>query len=376
MESQELKLVRADPARPRSPAAIALGATVLAAAALATFFGADAARRSFDPAALAESALARSLASNDPEPARQAREILGARLRRNPLDAVSRTIAASLLVETATTEGEREAAVSQAQAATRLTPSDAAVAHGVARVLSRCGRTGLALKETARMFGYAPQEAAAALADIEPFLAGDRLDDGLPAFPTAWLAWSEKLRADGREDEAAARLAALLVRWPDDLEARRVAAGVAAGGDRIDELSRLVPPSLALPETAEAASLYAFRARSKVAAGDTAGAHADALRAIALSHEGPWVMALAGDAFAASEPALARDYWTRALYRLLAKPATRGEAILLRFRLARFDDREGHAGDALRGWRTILAERPDDEEAKRRVAALTGEGPP
>lgn len=87
------------------------------------------------------------------------------------------------------------------------------------------------------------------------------------------------------------------------------------------------------------------------------------------------MLALAGDALVASDPALARDYWTRALYRLLEKPETRGGAIWLRFRLARQNDREGRAGDALREWRTILAERPDNGEANRRVAELTGGSP-
>jgi hypothetical protein len=222
------------------------------------------------------------------------------------------------------------------------------------------------------MFGYAPNVAAATLADIEPFVDGDRLLDGLPDEPTAWLAWSVKLRNAGREAEADARLALLLARWPHDLEALRVAASVAAGRNRIDELARLVPPALALPSTAEAAPLHAFRARTKAAAGDRAGSRADARLAITLSHEDPWVLALAGDAVAAIDPALARDCWTRALYRLLARQETRGGAIWLRIRLARLDDREGRAGDALRAWRSVLDERPDDGEAKRRVAELTG----
>ena len=165
------------------PAAVGLGAAVLAAAGLATLCGADAARRHFDPAHLAESGLARTLATHDPEPAREARELLEKRLRRNPLDTASRTIAASLLVETATTEAQREAAVAQAEAAVRLTPVDASVAHRAARVLARCGRTDLALQETARLFEYAPQSAASTLADIEPFVAVDRLDDALPPSP-------------------------------------------------------------------------------------------------------------------------------------------------------------------------------------------------
>lgn len=376
MQRSELKLVTAERAGPKRPAALGLGATVLAAGVLATVCGADADRRRFEPARLAESGLARTLATGDPEPAREARAVLEARLRRNPLDTASRTIAASLLVETATTEAQREAAVAQALAAVRLTPGDASVAHRVARMLARCGRTDLALQETAKLFAYAPQAAASTLADVEPFVAVDRLEDALPPLPAAWLAWSAKLRADRRVQEADERLAALLARWPGDLEARRVAASIAAGRDRIDELLRLVPPSLALPETPKAAALYAYRAKSKTVEGDATGAHADAALAIALSDDDPWVLALAGDAFAGTEPKIARTYWTRALHLLTEKPGTRGPAISLRYRLARLDDREGRAGDALREWRTILAERPEDVEAKRRVAALTGAPPP
>jgi hypothetical protein len=372
VERSELKLVAAEPARPREPAALAFGAAVLAAAALATAFGADSARRPFNPGKLAESAMARTLADNDPQPAREAQDLLRERLRRFPLDAASRTIAASLRTETAVDDSERSKAVDQVLAATRLVASDEWISRGAARVLTRCGRIDLALREIARMFGYAADDAAATLAQVEPFVADDRLEDGIPASPPAWLAWSVRLRADGRHDEADARLAALLDRWPGDLRALRVAASVAAGRERIDELSRLVPPTLALAENADNASLLVFRARSKGASGDVAGARADALRAIALSGGDPWVLVLAGDAFATSEPALARDYWTRALYRLLEKPGTRGGAIWVRFRLARQHDREGRAGDALREWRTILAERPDDGEAKRRIAELTG----
>ncbi len=376
MQRSELKLVTADPAGPRRPAAVGLGAAVLVAAGLATLRGADTARLPFAPSPIAESALARTLATGDSEPARDALDRLRERLRLNPLDSASRTIAASLLVETAATESEREAAAAQVEAAVRLTPFNASVAHRAARVLSRCGRNGPALQEVKKMFAYAPQSAAATLADIEPFVPDDRLDDALPPLPSAWLAWSFRLRADGREADADLRLAALLAQWPGDLPALRVAASVAAGRDRIAELTRLVPPSLALPATPEVAPLFAYRARSKAIAGDAAGAHADAENAIALSHENPWVVVLAGDAFASSEPNLAREYWTRALYRLQARPGTRGQALSLRYRLARLDEREGRAGDALREWRTILAERPGDIEAKRRVAALTGETPP
>ena len=375
MEQPELKLVTAEPARAREPAALGFGAALLAAAAIATLFGADAARRPFNPGKLAESAMAKTLAGNDPQPAREAQDILRERLRRVPLDATSRMIAASLRAETSADASERSEAVDQILAATRLVASDEWVSRGSARVLARCGRTDLALREIARMFGYAPDVAATTLAQVEPFVAADQLESGIPESPAAWLAWSVKLRADGRHDEADARLAALLERWPGELAALRIAASVAVGRERIDELQRLIPPDFVLAETADNAPLLAFRARSKAASGDEAGARADALRAITLSGDAPWVLVQAGDALATIDPASARDYWTRALYLLVEKPETRGGAIWVRFRLARQNEREGRAGDALREWRTILAERPEDGEAKRRVAELTGGSP-
>jgi hypothetical protein len=358
VERPELKVVPEEREQPRGSSPALLGVAVLAAAGLATAFGADAARRPFDPASLAESALARSLAADDPRPAEQAEALLRARLRRNPLDGATRTIAASPIAETATNDVERKVAALQAEAAARLTPADVGVARGAARVLARCGGSDLALQRIARLFAYAPSVAAAALADIEPFVEGDRILDGLPQDPVAWLAWSERLRNTGRGQEADARLALLLERWPDDLAALRVAAAVAASRNRIDDLKRLVPPTLALPATTESASLYAYRARTKAAGGDAAGARADAAFAVKLSRGDPWVLALAGDALVEREPPIARDYWTRALYGLLASRESRGAAVWVRFRLARLDDREGRAGDALRAWRSILEDGP------------------
>jgi hypothetical protein len=376
VERPELKLVADAPEGAGTPAATSLGAAVLVAAGLATLFGADAARRPFAPAPLAESALALTLSTGDTLPAKDALAALNLRLRRNPLDGTTRTIAASLMAETAASAAERAAAVKQALAAIRVTPSEEHVAHGAARVLARCGYADLALREVARMFDYNPNEAAATLFELAPFVPEDRLETGLQDTPEAWLAYAERLRRAGLPDEADARLTALLTRWPEDLPALGVAASAAASRDRMDDLVRLVPPTRSLPETAEAARLYAYRARTKAAGGDAEGARSDAARAAALSNDAPWVLALSGDALASVEPELARDYWTRALYRLASQSKTQGEAIWLRYRLARLDDRQGRAGDALREWRTILAARPDDAEAKRRVQELTGERSP
>ena len=376
MDRPELKLVKGPQERRRTPAAAWLGAAVLGAAVLATARGADASRRPVDVASLAESSLARTLATKDPAPAREALERLRRHLARTPLDSASRTIAASLMVETADTDAERAAAAEQAQAATRLVATDEWIAHGAARVLARCGRHEAALKEVERMFAYAPDEAAATLADVEPFVASARLEDGLPPTAAAWLSWSTRLRMTGREKEADERLANLLARWPNDLASLAEAASVAAAHDRTQDLVRLIPPSRTLPDTPGAARLFAFRARSKAETGDPAGAATDALHAAELAPGDPWVPVLAGDALASIDPELARDFWNRALYRFLADETTREGARWVRARLARLDERQGRAGDALRGWREILAEHPDDDEAQRRIQDLTGAGAP
>jgi hypothetical protein len=164
------------------------------------------------------------------------------------------------------------------------------------------------------MFAYDARAAAAALSDIEPFVEVDRLEEGLPASAEAWLAWHDRLRAAGRDPEADARLAAVHARWPRNLAAVAAAASVAAGRGDVDDLARIVPASLELPATIEAAPLHAYRAWTKAASGDAAGARADALRAIALSHGEPSFFLLAGDALAATDPSLARNYWTRSLH--------------------------------------------------------------
>jgi tetratricopeptide (TPR) repeat protein len=372
VERPDLRLVGAPQAEARSPAALAVGAAILVAAIVATLAGADASRRPIDAAADADAALAATLSSGQAGPAHRAVVLLRDRLRANPLDAGTRTILASLLVESGDGGDRRDEAARQALAAVRLAPTDEWIGSAAARVLARCGKIEAALEEAAHIFAYAPDDGAAVLAAIEPFVPQGRLDEGLPASARAWLAWSIRLRALGREDEADAWLARLLAQWPGDLPALTVAASAAASRDRIAELVHLVPPSLSLPETPEAAALRAFRARSKAVSGDAAGSEADARRAVELSHGDPWVLTLAGDAVAERSPALARDWWTRALYRDLADPSSREAAVWVRAKLARLDEREGRAADALRLWRSILDDRPDDPEARHRAAELTG----
>ena len=375
MERPELTLVTSPPAPHRTPAAALAGTLVLGAAVLATASGADVARRPFHAATLAETALARTLSGEDSRAAGEALESLRTRLRVTPLDAITRTTAACLRVETAMTDADRAAAVAQAVAAFRLVGTDEWIARASALVLARCGETEAALDTIASIFDYAPEAAAAALSEIEPFVPADLLERGIPATPAAWLAWSARVRALGREAEADARLAELLARWPDDLDSLQSAASIAAGRDRVDELVRWVPPTLAIPETPKAATLFALRARSKAATGDAGGARRDAAAAVALRPDDPWVAVAAGDALVTIDTAAARDSWTRALFAVEAQSPSRDAAVWIHFRLARLDDREGRGASALRHWRSILAARPNSSEAKRRIDELTGGSP-
>ncbi len=360
------------PASGRSLGAAAVAVAILSAAALATAMGADAGRTRLDAASLAESALARSLSAHDDAPAREALGRIREHLRMTPLDAATRIIGASLTVEIAPDAEGREAAARQTLSAARLAATDEWIAHGAARVLARCGQPEPALREIRSVFAYAPEVAAQALSEVEPFVDPGAIDHGIPETPSAWLAWSVRLRAMGREAEADAWLAALRSRWPGDLDGLRADAALAAARDRIDVLSRVVPPTAEIAPTRENASLLAYRARTKAAAGDAPGARADAERAIELSRHDPWIETLAGDAMVSVDPAFARRCWSRALYRLEGSAETRPAARWNRSRLARLDEAEGRAGDALRGWRAILAEYPDDADAKRRIAELTG----
>jgi len=333
---------------------------VLAASILATVAGADRARVPFDARAIAETSLAAELGAGDPAAVPVALTRLTARLADFPTDAATRTILASLLLES-DGEAARAAAMIEIRTAVRDDPYGVGVRCAAARIEARSGRSAEALAEVRAIFAFDAVEASSALSDVEPFVPGGRVEDAIPDDATAWLAWSRRLRALGREREADERL--------DDLSIRAAAAEIAAGRGRLADLARLVPPGLAIPEDAGHAALIAYRARSREDSGDPAGARRDALLAAALSDDAPWILALSGDAIVGTDAALARDLWTRARFALES-----GREADARFwidaRLARLDEREGKASDALRRWREVLALRPDDAEAKARVADL------
>lgn len=297
---------------------------------------------------------------------------LGAR----PLDGRTRAAYASLLVEVAD-DDNLAAAAFQARRAAELAPVTVPVVRVATLVLARAGDLDRALTLTRGMFAYDPGQASGLLAEIEPVLADRSPAEGLPDLPDAWLAWSRQLSRAGRGDEAAAWVDRGLARWPRDAGLRENAAGRAVAGGHWAALSKLLPDDEALPDDPSSSPLLAYRARGRATRGDSAGAIADARRAATLAAGRPWDLTRAGDAIAAvGDPDGAIGAWRQALHRLPSRDAGPGSLrISLLERIARTDDRRGHAGDALRGWRAILAIAPEHDEARRRVTALGGTVP-
>lgn len=369
MDRPELKL--APPPRPvslRPPAAAAL---VLAAALCGSLGGADRARAPFDPAAIAERGMLAWL-SGDEAGATSAKDALRLRLDRTPTDATTRSVYASFLAETATTGAEKTSAALESRRSVRAAPHEEGVRRASIKVMARTGDPRGAASEVRALFAEAPAHAALVLSEIEPFLPPDDLAHALPEIPAAWLARSLRLRQDGRMDEADRILDALVLRWPQDLSARLLAAQVAASRGDTASLPRIVPPDLPVPEDREHAALLAMRAWSRALSGDREGAHRDAERATRLSSFDPGVVTAAGDALAGIDADAARTLWTQALYRHGRGDASRPARLATLARLARLEEREGRAVEALRRWREVLELDATHAEARSRVAAISG----
>jgi tetratricopeptide (TPR) repeat protein len=349
-----------------------MGALVLAAAALATVAGADRARAPFDPAAIAERGLLASL-DGDRAAAADALRTLRGRLTRTPTDAVTRTVYASLLAETAADEGDRRAAAAEGRRAVVSAPHEEAVRRAVVKVMARTGDRDQAVATVRALFAEAPGDAALVLAEIEPFLTPEEIASAVPEIPQAWRARAERLRATGHPEEADDMLLRLLECWPGDLAARRSAAEVAVRRGNEAEVARLVPAGLPIPEDRDHALLLVLRARGRAFTGDPEGARRDAGVAARLAPQSPTVAASAGDALERVDPVTARSYWMRALFLLERTDAARRSRIGILLRLARLDEREGREADALRRWREVLELEPAHVEARRRVVAIGGD---
>jgi tetratricopeptide (TPR) repeat protein len=348
---------------------VALGAALLALAAVATIAGADRARREPDARARASAAIERSVehGTRDAGVLATARE-LRRELGRSPLDARTRVAYAGLLLGLARNLDDTEAARFHAERAAGSAPVTVSVNHAAALVLARAAHGEEAVALVREMFGYDRRAAARLLAALEPLVAGASIERGIPHDPDARLAWSEHLGELGRADEARAQLRRIHADWPDHLDTLVILAVEAATLRDFAELERLLPEELAL-DGERAAPLVVLRARWLAHAGSEGRARAEIGRGLALAPESAWIATLAGDALGElGADDEARDLWTRALHELPRDNTGARRHVLAS--LAALEDRQGRPAAALRHWQAVLALAPDDPEARRGVERL------
>jgi len=380
MEPSDLKLVRA-PGWPSSPtvrrdraAAVGLGLLALTAALVGTFLGADRSREPTRPVDTAREALFRVLDRGPNDPG--VRELLGAlrvQIGQRPLDARTRALYSALLLEMAMGPQDGPAPAFHATRAADLAPVTVPVIRAAALVLARSGEPEAAVRLVREMFGYDAESAAGLLNALEPFLEPTQVDEAVPGDPEAWLAWAREIRDQGRLDDADDWITRAYREWPDHLGVRQKVAARAVNRRDWTTLARVLPLEEELPDSAESALLFAFRARVRAEAGDTEGARDDVEKATALSGHAATVLLHCGDALlAAGDPGGARRLWSRALFGISPRSGAAAERIRLLLRMARFEDDHGKPAAALRAWKSVLDEDPDHAEAQRRVVDLGG----
>ena len=361
MERPELKLVRDDPSRAGRAGAIAEVLLALGAGALATALGADAARAPSRAARLAAEAARAALERGPTDPGARGtlvelRRMVGER----PRDAATRAIYAAALLDVAGESPDaREAAAFHAARAAADAPVTVPVVAAAARTLARAGRAAEAVPLVRSMFAYDAPAAALLLEEVGAYHPGSEAQ-AVPDLPAAWTAWGLSLRRAGRFEEGTRRIEGAAARWPEDVDARRLAGLVAAGEGRWDDLERL------LAGAPEHPTLLALRARLEAHRGDRERAIASARSAEALSEGDAGVREIAGRALLdAGDVAGARAMWERALWSLPTTEGARAARLRLAVSLARLERDHGRAGDALRAWRRVLEIDPSNAEARK-----------
>ena len=376
MDTPPLKLITPDqvgePVRARPAAPLALAALIFASAALATWLGAEPARRPIPARDLAEGALRLALErGNDDAEVRATLLALRRTLTRRPLDSRTRVVYASLLLGLARRVEETGIAAFHARRAAELAPVTVPVARSAALVLARTGHAEEASALIREMFGYDPRRAAKLLARVDRLLLGGAIDSGLPEEPRAWLSWVAQLRESGRRLEAEAWVERTYRRWPDHTPAlEQMAAGAVLRRDW-EALGELFPPESMLPEEPASAGSLLYRARLKAIHEERAAAMRDVESALRLNGGAFSVQLLAGDTYESlGDVAAARRMWSKALHRLAPEQSAARRRLLVR--LARLEDGHGQAAAALRFWESILELDPEHAEARQRVDDLSG----
>jgi O-antigen ligase/tetratricopeptide (TPR) repeat protein len=353
------------------PAAPVLAGSLAFAAFAATLLDAGAARAAASPWERSAGAARAALRNGPADPlVRETLLDLRARIGRRPFDADARVAYAAVLLEAAFGTPDLAAAAFHARAAVGVSPVSRPVVTTAADVLLRTGEPEAALDLVRAMFGWDPHEAARLLARAEPLVSPAPLERALPDDPEAWEAWALRLARDGRREAARARREAAYARWPDDPAVRAAAADEALRRGVVAAFRAIIPTTLAVPAGPLGVALLAHRARAKGLAGDREGARTDAWAAAREGDEEAGPLLRAGDALeAVGEITVARDLFTRAAH---AARSERGSSLRIAalLRVARLDEREGRAGDALRVSRDVLALDPRNREAADRVDRL------
>lgn len=341
-------------------------------AALATLFGADAARHPLEPREVGEETLRRALVSGSADAEVQRRLVeLRTTLGQKPLDSMTRAVYASLLLSLSRDADDVALALFHARRVVALAPVTLPVVRIGVLALAHSGQGADALDLVRSIFSYDAPAAANLLFRIEPLLGTTAIDAALPDEPGAWLAWSIRLDLAERQAEALERLRAGLRRWPDDLLLlERLALRLLQRGDW-PALAELVPPSRVIPDERLAAGLLLSRAVGRAQTGDDEGAVADTERALRLDPQNWLTRIRSGEAFlAARQPDRARREWTALLFDL--DTADSAARVLVLERLARLEQDSGQAAAALRHWRALLELDPEHAEARRRVDDASG----
>lgn len=376
METRLRSVTTASPAARGTPTgrgtALALSTLIFSLTGIATWLGADLARRPVAAREIGDETMRVALEVGSADPEVQARLIeLRAVLGRRPLDSMTRAVYSSLLLTMSRNVDDVDAAVYQARRAAELAPVTIPVLRTAVLVLAHTQNGAEAAALVRGVFDYEPSAAARWLERIEPLLVDPPAEAAIPDDPEAWLAWSVKLDLAKRHDEALEWVERGSLRWPDELRFLERAAFLAAGSGRWEKLAELLPAGLSLPDSEDAAGILVQRARLRARQGQPRAAADDLERALRLNPTSRSIAIDAGSAYLSSgDAAAARRLWTRVLFELGASDT--GVRKRLLEQLARLEDEHGSGAAALRTWREVLELDPEHAAARRRIDDLTG----
>jgi tetratricopeptide (TPR) repeat protein len=262
----------------------------------------------------------------------------------------------------------KDAAAFHALRSAEFAPVTVPVVRRAAFVLVEAGRYTEALAIVREMFAFDAESASDVLSTIRPFVADDRLREGLPDSPEAWLAWSERSFRDGDTERSVSILEEAFARWPDRTD---VLTALCRSRVRSGDVSGIVEllDGRTVARGADTALLRVFVAQSlaRQSAGSRSRAELEAAYEDAPNDLD--VLRHGGDVWDdLDEPDIARRWWNRGRYLVPASnPKGRLQFVV---RTAMMEDRRGRQLEALRAWRAVLDLDPENDFARARIREL------